>query len=782
MPLETQNTPLEEILKNITAEPMRLEQDDVVALIRESLQQGEPFTTEFNKRVIIPLTQKIERSVRVSEVLVDGKKVGEQITQQLSDSTEKSVNQATQSIDKQFKDFAKSFDIPQIKIDVDADSLSEQLNDNISNGIDASTRDSFSKLSGTIKNRVEDIAKNLDKKKEVDFSINVNSLFGQTPQMSKLVSFRYQEVLWKMLGKIHKKLTSDVVEFDKEKPLQLKDLLGSNKQMGTIVNFRYQEILWKLLNKMDRATKGVEFKLAGVTEATPDKKAQMAVQLKDVFGIDRRTWWTTALRWNMLQEKIIGKAGRAINKTDFVFGNGTQHQVILNDFFGEGKDVAEEKTKQWLDLQDEIITKLKQTSKNLSSKDPFNFSTKTFSDISEDVKDVNMKFDESSNIDQGEGSSTGNYGSLLEDIQDVNLVSIDPALLTDLGLLFVSTTEKDKDKTKKKEDKEEGSGSGLMQGFMGGLGAKMVTGMVGKLGTILATAIPTLVGTIPIVLAAAVAAYFIKKAADETTQARNEVGEGLTRLSKQEGAVAETGRDEYQQAKEAYGSEFEEKWKKARRSVSAKAEMQKDPIQQSLIYRKAYRRIVDEIEKEKGIKKEEGIYQVKKKKETPQEILSTASASVSSQPQAQSDESDILKKLQEGNYEGEEESSREMAHDFIWRKGQPIQTIDEKDNLFGTNVGDQFDKLITALKNPKSDVTLTQPINSQPDSQIKELTTSIKEFIKYQSTKKEQITESTAQSFESLDGINENVSDVRDPAYILRGRVWGRITNRAYII
>ena len=195
----------------VTVETSRLDKQDVLSLLQSSLESGEPFATEFNNTIVKPLARKIERRIRVTDIAVDGKRIGKQIEDALITSSKTSTDTATKAID---------------------DTL-----DRISTSFQKNT-------------------------KSVGADVNIGSLFGQTPAMSKLVNFRYQNLLWDTLGKIKKGLPPKIeLSKDKNKNLTLKDLLNVNPKTSKMTSVMWNGLQQKLLFKAYKAVNDVKFTL-----------------------------------------------------------------------------------------------------------------------------------------------------------------------------------------------------------------------------------------------------------------------------------------------------------------------------------------------------------------------------------------------------------------------------------------------------------------------------------------------------------------------------------------
>lgn len=125
--------------------------------------------------------------------------------------------------------------------------------------------------------------------------------------------------------------------------------------------------------------------------------------------------------------------------------------------------------------------------------------------------------------------------------------------------------------------------------------------------------------------------------------------------------------------------------------------------------------------------------------------------------------------------------NKKSANDFIWRRGQPIQPFNSKDNIISVKNENVFDKLINVLmgKQPeKTDNTAMQQISSDMKKLINKLTET---NILMQNLAQSVAGSGQKKGAENLPPISDDAGTIRDPAYILRSRAWDRI-RKGYVV
>ena len=122
------------------------------------------------------------------------------------------------------------------------------------------------------------------------------------------------------------------------------------------------------------------------------------------------------------------------------------------------------------------------------------------------------------------------------------------------------------------------------------------------------------------------------------------------------------------------------------------------------------------------------------------------------------------------------------ADDFIWRPGQPVQKFAADDYIVGSKTPEGV-KYLTDRAQGKS-VEKTAETNKQ-NEMLTHLTTNINALItqlQTQSVTPSRTTEiDKSYQAQPLPGITNNAGEIRDPAYILRGRMWDRLRD-AYVL
>lgn len=133
---------------------------------------------------------------------------------------------------------------------------------------------------------------------------------------------------------------------------------------------------------------------------------------------------------------------------------------------------------------------------------------------------------------------------------------------------------------------------------------------------------------------------------------------------------------------------------------------------------------------------------------------------------------ELEKKVRELESKQTDKISTTKANDFIWRAGEKIQPFNSNDNLISVKDSKAFKELTDVLKQNTSNASKVSIDISPVTKGLDRIHNSISELTN--TTRAANMQQSSIQS--NPDYSTNNVSDgTRDPAYLLRSRVWDRI-------
>jgi len=179
---------------------------------------------------------------------------------------------------------------------------------------------------------------------------------------------------------------------------------------------------------------------------------------------------------------------------------------------------------------------------------------------------------------------------------------------------------------------------------------------------------------------------------------------------------------------------------------------------------------------------------LKKQETTLDEIKKTATPEVGKQARTVAVDSarDIIDQGIE-DYIGSERTYyaplKKPAEDFIWRQGEPIQPFKPTDNIIATEDPKLFEKLLKEKGTESSDFKKDfMPIFDKQVKAFDEIKRSLLTLNETVASKKgRMVEEQQPYGQQPMTGVSNNAGDIRDPAYVLRGRVWDRLRD-AYIL
>lgn len=234
-----------QFIESASVEKTEIKANDIIEMINSSLDKGEPFATEFKEKVIKPLADKINKKIEVTPIKVDGKSIGSHINKIFQEQTEKS---AKSSVD-QFKNKLS-------KLSITANlNLSSLLGQEPEKGLILSTKYKVLqwKLFGALSTNINKIISNSTNNRVL---LNISSILGQTPDKDVLTSLRLKSLQWKLI----KLLEVNVEKFGKSKILikegfTIGDILGEEPKMGLLNRMHYRRIQKILLKQLEETVK-----------------------------------------------------------------------------------------------------------------------------------------------------------------------------------------------------------------------------------------------------------------------------------------------------------------------------------------------------------------------------------------------------------------------------------------------------------------------------------------------------------------------------------------------
>lgn len=128
--------------------------------------------------------------------------------------------------------------------------------------------------------------------------------------------------------------------------------------------------------------------------------------------------------------------------------------------------------------------------------------------------------------------------------------------------------------------------------------------------------------------------------------------------------------------------------------------------------------------------------------------------------------------------------AKDVAQDFVWRKGQKAQKFSERDNIIAVKDSKKFDQMLGVLNGSAQN-------GDKMVQQIGILHTDINRLVIKMNSVADVLAAGVNASAKKqanaspvlgdLSGISEDAGSVRDPAYVLRSRAWDRI-RKGYVV
>ena len=287
---------------NTSIQQMSLNKDDVMDLLKDSLDKGEPFASEFASKVIRPLADKINQKISVSELRVDGSSIGELITKVLTERTEEALDD---SADKYHKAIAK---------------VSDKL-------IDGVERDSA---------------------KRAKSSMDINSILtGVSENDDVITKLKWMDLRWTVFKKAKdytKSITFETNDATGNEVFDLHRLLGETPKSGYLMTKRWNTVRSNILDKVSDYVADISF-----------KSSDAAVSIGDILGstpqIDRRT----NKRWRVLREQLLDQLTE-FTETGLQFEPTTQASV--SSILGESPEDAQDAKSVWSGIRSRMLDKI----------------------------------------------------------------------------------------------------------------------------------------------------------------------------------------------------------------------------------------------------------------------------------------------------------------------------------------------------------------------------------------------------------------------------------------
>jgi len=332
---------VQQTIAGTSVERTSITASDIIELLNSSLQQGEPFASEFTERVIKPLAKKIESKINVSSIKVDGASIGEYITETLKTGSEDAVKSGSKKLADQFKDIdfskslkdidlSKSFEKLDLQLKPVLDLKNLDLNKILGAQAEAADKNQMSdlrsKFLSSIGEHVDDIVQQIGEKG----TFNISSLFGSDPKTDILTTWRYN----RMVSKLYKEISThsdDLVKNiaestkTKEQGLPLSSLFGVDVKTSLWTQHKFNQVQRKLLGAISTHTDalvkqtmegGVKLDLAGILGAPPTR--------------DPITWW----KFNRLQKSLLKSLEEHVSGLKQA-GKVTEREITMGSIFGE---------------------------------------------------------------------------------------------------------------------------------------------------------------------------------------------------------------------------------------------------------------------------------------------------------------------------------------------------------------------------------------------------------------------------------------------------------------
>jgi len=345
MPNEFENVDrVQQAITGTSVERTSITSSDIIELLNSSLQQGEPFASEFTERVIKPLAKKIESKIYVSSIEVDGASIGKYITDTLKTDSEDAVKSGSKKLADQFRDIDFSQSLKNIDISKSFENLDLQLKPvlDLKNldlnkilGAQAGEADKNqmsdlrSKFLSSIGSHVDDIVKQIGEKG----TFNISSLFGSNPKTDILTTWRYNRLVSKLYARLAKHsdvLIKNIAESEKtkEQGLPISALFGASAKSDLYTRFKFNQVQRKLLNAVSKHTDKL---------VTKTMEGDVKLDLAGILGApstkDPLTWW----KFNRLQRKLLGSLEKyvdTLSESDPA-AEVTNRGITLSAIFGE---------------------------------------------------------------------------------------------------------------------------------------------------------------------------------------------------------------------------------------------------------------------------------------------------------------------------------------------------------------------------------------------------------------------------------------------------------------
>lgn len=841
-PVQFENVDLRKIMDQLNVERTVVSEQDILSLLKDSFKNNELFAKEFNQRVIIPLTQKIERKIRVSDIVIDGKKFGESVIEDLTEKTIDSVDKMAENINDQLEK------APNIKIEFNTDKLSKDLSDSLqketkspikqfgkdllksATGISFDkffdqTPASTKKMSKQYQRVLEGFLTNLEKAVKTQplnintkNGFNIGQILGDTPAMGISTWRKWDQTKRVLLKKVSD--SADKFKFEKDQKLNISNLLGDSPSMGITTWMKWNDTRKELLEKIQKyAKRSLKFEegeqklnISSILGDAPainrdakrkwndtrvsllDKIQKYTKKMKfeegqklDISGIlgeSPAAGIITRLKWSKTRRDLLNKISTAADEAELDF-----EKIDISKLLGVPEEESMGMKLQYLNFRRRMFKKIEKEFE--SSKIDSDINTKSLLGLTgvEVLKDkVKIgkevaekseftKVEEKDKKDDGKEKKKEDKKNFHKEAetdapQEVSVVDISPKILKKLIKGFREDISDDT--TKEKEQKEQSNFIKDLLGGKGGIGSilKKAVGFktgpgMGRLGSV-----STLAGSVPIVALAAATAYGIHKYGKQANEAQKKEGETLLNSAEQQKKGMKDIKEKIDELTKQHGEDFSKPWDDLLKSNRFKKVVQgKDPLQAQSIYFRELRRMEESLSGKKGDslqKQEQPLIEQPNIQKQEQPSIEQPNFKKQEQPIQQPEEVDI-----------DEFDKGPVMNDYIWRKDSKPRPFSADDNILAMKDDRGFDKIVTALDSKAVNQPVQAPQNF--DGLQKEIRNLANTVVTAMNKNELRDIKPMPQQSQNLGGISSDAGEVRDPAYVLRNRVWERM-NRIHTI
>jgi hypothetical protein len=280
-----------------------INKSDILRLLEIGLKENQPFAKHFADTILRELQRKLKGlQIQSSAIEIDGKSIGEDISKQIKTDLEKDVAAASKAVGDKLKKASES-----------SDKVSSE-------------------------------------------PVNIASLLGQTPKMSKVASVKFNKITSELLDRLSRGMP-DKIDFSTGVSIgSLFQPVGAAGRMWNDVNIRHA-IRWgriqkNLLGKIEEALPlpgAIQLDKLNISSLLMPPAGGPAGTTLNLLGI------RTAFKWHGVQNELLQNLTSAINGASFAFDG----ELTLDDLFGSDKGFSLITKMKWHKLQNYMLGKAK---------------------------------------------------------------------------------------------------------------------------------------------------------------------------------------------------------------------------------------------------------------------------------------------------------------------------------------------------------------------------------------------------------------------------------------